>query len=119
MISTRTFSRVVGTALWLVGAAAPVGAKTVQWTGTLTLDLGRMELSVGTGGGVATLDNSSGGNRLNTLRPSQRRRKDSQDEAGAIAFLKRTAMDAQATAKEIQAAARTRAGGERAARRPG
>lgn len=56
------------------------------------------------GGGRKAFD------RLNTLRPSQRRRKDSQDEAGAIAFLKRTAMDAKATAKEIQSAARTRAG---------
>ena len=56
------------------------------------------------GGGRKAFD------QLNTLRPSQRRRKDSHDEAGAIAFLERTAMDARQTAKEIQSAARTRAG---------
>ena len=53
-----------------LGIAASAGAKTIDWVGTMTLDLGVLGEFIGTGGGVATVNNSSGGTHLNTLRLS-------------------------------------------------
>lgn len=52
----------------LVLASGQAGAKTIDWQGTLVLDLGVLGDFTGTGGGVATVNDSSGGNHLNTLR---------------------------------------------------
>jgi hypothetical protein len=54
--------------LVLVLCAGQASAKTLGWHGTLDLDLGALQtLRIG-GSGVATVNNSSGGNHLNTLR---------------------------------------------------
>ena len=51
-----------------LGVPGSAAAKTIDWNGTLVLDLGVLGEFVGTGGGVATVNNSSGGSHLNTLR---------------------------------------------------
>ena len=49
--------------------AGQAGAKTIDWHGTIEIDLG-VNPSIFLGGsGVATINDSSGGNHLSTLRP--------------------------------------------------
>jgi hypothetical protein len=55
-------------ALVLLLAAGQAGAKTLGWHGTLDLDLGNLQTLRIAGSGVSTVNNSSGGNHLNTLR---------------------------------------------------
>jgi len=50
------------------GLAGTAGAKTLDWHGTLDLDLGALPTLRLQGSGVATVNDSSGGNHLNTLR---------------------------------------------------
>jgi hypothetical protein len=54
--------------LALLLLAGPAGAKTMQWHGTLVLDLGFNPSAIYQGSGVATVNNSSGGDHLSTLR---------------------------------------------------
>jgi hypothetical protein len=51
-----------------LGVAGQAGAKTMDWHGTLVLDLGALQSWVRTGSGVATVNNSSGGAHMSTLR---------------------------------------------------
>ena len=55
-------------AFLLVLTAGQAGAKTLGWHGTLDIDLGALPTLSFQGSGVATVNNSSGGNHLNTLR---------------------------------------------------
>jgi hypothetical protein len=55
-------------ALGLLLCAGPLGATTVPWEGTLTLDLGPLPYASGTGVGVATINASSIGHPLDALR---------------------------------------------------
>ena len=48
--------------------AGPAGAKTIDWHGTVVLDLGALESAVLQGSGVATVNDSSGSAHLSTLR---------------------------------------------------
>ena len=48
--------------------AGQAGAKTMEWQGTLLLDLGFMKSGIIQGSGVATVNNSSGGPHMSTLR---------------------------------------------------
>ena len=61
-------SLVLIAAFLLAMTAGTAGAKTLDWHGTLDLDLGALERITFNGSGVATVNNSSGGNHLNTLR---------------------------------------------------
>jgi hypothetical protein len=61
-------STVVILALLLVFSAGQAGAKTLDWHGTLDLDLGALQTVTLEGAGVATVNNSGGGTHLNTLR---------------------------------------------------
>ena len=54
--------------LLALGFAGSASAKTLGWHGTLDLDLGALETLRLGGSGVATVNNSSGGAHLNTLR---------------------------------------------------
>jgi hypothetical protein len=47
--------------------AGQAGAKTMEWHGTLVLDLGFMKSAIYEGSGVATVNNSSGGAHMSTL----------------------------------------------------
>jgi hypothetical protein len=51
-----------------VGVADQAGAKTLDWHGTLRLDLGALRTWVAEGSGVATVNNTSGSTHLKTLR---------------------------------------------------
>jgi len=53
---------------FLLVVAGQAGAKTLDWHGTLDIDLGALPTLRLQGSGVATVNNSSGGNHLNTLR---------------------------------------------------
>ena len=55
-------------ALFVAMAAGTASAKTLDWHGTLDLRLGALQGLRFNGSGVATVNNSSGGNHLNTLR---------------------------------------------------
>lgn len=55
-------------ALGLLASAGPLGATTVPWEGTLTLDLGPLPYASSTGVGVATINASSIGHPLDALR---------------------------------------------------
>jgi hypothetical protein len=57
-------------ALGLLLAADPVAAKTLDWEGTLTLDLGPLGSTTSTGVGVATLNAPTLTNNLRTIRLS-------------------------------------------------
>ena len=59
---------VLVTTLLLVLTAGQAGAKTLGWHGTIDVDLGALPSLRFLGSGVATVNNSSGGNHLNTLR---------------------------------------------------
>jgi hypothetical protein len=52
----------------VAGAVGTAQAKTLDWSGTMVLDLGVLPSLVAQGSGVATVNNSSGGEHLNTLR---------------------------------------------------
>jgi hypothetical protein len=54
--------------LLLVFVAGQAGAKTIDWHGTLDLDLGALDTLRLEGSGVATVNDSSGAPHLNTLR---------------------------------------------------
>jgi hypothetical protein len=55
-------------ALVLILVAGQAGAKTLDWHGTLDLDLGPLKTFRTRGSGVATVNNSSGGNHLDIMR---------------------------------------------------
>jgi hypothetical protein len=55
-------------ALGLLFSGGPLGATTVPWEGTLTLDLGSLPVASGEGVGVATINVSSIGHPLDALR---------------------------------------------------
>jgi len=54
--------------LLILGFAGTASAKTLGWHGTLDIDLGALDTLRLEGSGVATVNNSSGGTHLNTLR---------------------------------------------------
>jgi hypothetical protein len=56
------------TAISVVGAAGPSAAEPRPWNGTLSFEMGALEPFVFTGSGVATVNRSSGGGQLSTLR---------------------------------------------------
>ena len=64
----RTFLRRLAASLLFLAVAAPAGAKSVPWSGTLVLELGTLPALVGQGAGVATVNSTSGSDALNTLR---------------------------------------------------
>jgi len=55
-------------AMLLVFGAGQAGAKTLGWHGTIDLDLGALKTLTVVGTGVSTVNDSSGGTHLNTLR---------------------------------------------------
>lgn len=59
---------VLVTAFLLAVVAGQASAKTLDWHGTLDIDLGALPTLRIQGSGVATVNNSSGGTHLNTLR---------------------------------------------------
>lgn len=63
----KTLGLLISTLL-VLGFAGTAGAKSLDWHGTLDLDLGTLPTLRLNGSGVATVNNSSGGNHLNTLR---------------------------------------------------
>jgi len=63
----KSLGLLLGTLL-VLGLAGSAGAKTLGWHGTLDLDLGALETLRIDGSGVATVNNSSGGSHLNTMR---------------------------------------------------
>jgi hypothetical protein len=63
----KSLGLLLGTLLALAFAGT-ANAKTLGWHGTLDLDLGALETLRLGGSGVATINNSSGGNHLNTMR---------------------------------------------------
>jgi hypothetical protein len=63
----KSLGLLLGTLLAL-SLAGTASAKTLGWHGTLDLDLGALETLRIEGSGVATVNNSSGGNHLNTMR---------------------------------------------------
>ncbi len=63
----KTIGLLVGLTL-AFGVAGTAGAKTLAWHGTLEMDLGALQSIRTLGTGVATVNNSTGGNHLNILR---------------------------------------------------
>ena len=63
----RTIGILMGLTLAL-GAAGAAGAKTIGWNGTLDIRFGKEVPIRLEGSGVATVNNSTGGNHLNILR---------------------------------------------------
>jgi len=63
----KSLGLLIGTLL-VLGLAGTASAKTLGWHGTLDLDLGALKTTSIAGSGVATVNDSSGGTHLNTLR---------------------------------------------------
>jgi hypothetical protein len=63
----KSLGLLLGTLL-VLGVAGTANAKTLGWHGTLDLDLGALDTIRIEGSGVSTVNNSGGGNHLNTLR---------------------------------------------------
>jgi len=63
----KTLGLLLGSVLAL-GVAGAAGAKTLDWHGTITVDIAALETVVLLGGGVATVNDSSGSAHLSTLR---------------------------------------------------
>ena len=67
MRSMRSIGRLV-LLMALACLAGQAGAKTIDWSGTLRIDVGVLGGIASFGSGVATVNDSSGGNHLSTLR---------------------------------------------------
>ena len=65
----KTLGLLLG-ALLALGVAGAASAKTIDWHGTIEVDLGALESIVLEGSGVATVNDSSGAGHLSTLRLS-------------------------------------------------
>lgn len=63
----KSFGLLISTLL-ILGLAGSASAKTLDWHGTLDIDLGALKDLRITGSGVATVNASSGGSHLNTMR---------------------------------------------------
>jgi hypothetical protein len=63
----KTLGLLLGAVLAL-GVAGQAGARTIDWHGTIAVDLGALDSAITIGSGVATVNDSSGGTHLTTLR---------------------------------------------------